>query len=298
MALRAPRQTADVGRDHQLYWCYHCHRLVHVSSDNLSEVACPRCLGQFIIQINMRRTRSVPEFTAFDPSPVARILEALSPLFDPPNALQNPDMDRRRNDQGTGQRIRVLRRRHQREGSEPANRWGWLLPRRRNNLFGENRDDWRPEPGILARLWAWIILGLAGAVPAGGRNPLHEGLIPPRVQPRNHFVGPGFERLIEELTQNDRSGATPAPESAIDAIPTTKVKPSHLATSSKCPVCMEEFKLGTKVRELPCNHIYHSDCIVPWLRLHNSCPVCRHELPVPSQIPADSSGDSREEGRG
>ncbi|CAN7118331.1 uncharacterized protein LOC103860540 [Brassica rapa] len=46
-----------------------------------------------------------------------------------------------------------------------------------------------------------------------------------------------------------------------------------------CAVCREEMSVGNEVAELPCRHKYHGECIVPWLGIRNTCPVCRFELP-------------------
>lgn len=93
----------------------------------------------------------------------------------------------------------------------------------------------------------------------------------------NYFVGPGLEEIIAEIS-NDQHGNPPVSKSLVDAIPSVKISQKDLRKNAHCAVCKEKFELGSCARKLPCNHIYHSDCIVPWLAWHNTCPVCRQEL--------------------
>ncbi|OEL32384.1 putative E3 ubiquitin-protein ligase RHC1A [Dichanthelium oligosanthes] len=129
-------------------------------------------------------------------------------------------------------------------------------------VFGSN-----PAPGIDS--------GNINVVISGGRR---VGIDRPNFS-RFH-VGSNLEALFEQLLlQNNRQGPTPAPQSAIDSMPVVKINRRHLNDDPQCPVCKDKFELGAEAREMPCKHLYHTDCIIPWLVQHNSCPVCRHPLP-------------------
>ncbi|KAC9586110.1 hypothetical protein R6Q59_027137 [Mikania micrantha] len=47
-----------------------------------------------------------------------------------------------------------------------------------------------------------------------------------------------------------------------------------------CVICKDNVCVGSVVNRLPCCHVYHPSCIVPWLKNRNTCPLCRYELPT------------------
>ncbi|MCO5564081.1 hypothetical protein L7F22_017737 [Adiantum nelumboides] len=55
--------------------------------------------------------------------------------------------------------------------------------------------------------------------------------------------------------------------------------PSHGSQHVECPICLEKFETNDKMLRLPCNHPFHVDCILPWLRSNNDkCPFCRAQI--------------------
>ncbi|KAI3890133.1 hypothetical protein MKX03_020034 [Papaver bracteatum] len=66
---------------------------------------------------------------------------------------------------------------------------------------------------------------------------------------------------------------------------TTSLIVSNLPTVAMvetCSVCMGETETSNEEgKRLPCNHVYHLDCISKWIsRSNNSCPLCRTLITV------------------
>ncbi|XP_070321352.1 E3 ubiquitin-protein ligase RNF126 isoform X2 [Odocoileus virginianus] len=111
--------------------------------------------------------------------------------------------------------------------------------------------------------WAW----------APGEGVLHSN-------PMDYAWGAnGLDAIITQLlNQFENTGPPPADKEKIQALPTVPVTEEHVGSGLECPVCKDDYGLGERVRQLPCNHLFHDGCIVPWLEQHDSCPVCRKSL--------------------
>ena len=46
----------------------------------------------------------------------------------------------------------------------------------------------------------------------------------------------------------------------------------------KCPICLLKYRGSDIIKEFPCNHIYHKDCILKWLKKSNICPLCKYDI--------------------
>ncbi|XP_018855453.1 E3 ubiquitin-protein ligase RDUF2-like [Juglans regia] len=236
------------------YWCYRCTRFIRMWAQE-NTITCPHCDGGFIEEIDASPSSDNPH---------PRLAASAMYMFG--NNAQDSE-------------------------HAPA------LVSRRSRRSPGNRSPFNPV----------IVLRGVSADPVGDgdgeRNSFElyyddgagSGLRPLPATMSEFLMGSGFERLLEQLAQLEVTGLgrpenPPASKAAIESLPTIEIVDSHVGSESHCAVCKEAFELGVEAREMPCKHIYHSDCILPWLSLRNSCPVCRHELPSER-----NEGDNSEE---
>ncbi|CAK8570058.1 unnamed protein product [Lathyrus sativus] len=104
----------------------------------------------------------------------------------------------------------------------------------------------------------------------------------------------------EDLTQN--RGAT---SESINALPVYKFKMKKNKRSSEnnsgnieggivaagtakervisgedavCCICLAKYENNDELRELPCSHLFHKDCVDKWLKINALCPLCKSEV--------------------
>lgn len=92
-----------------------------------------------------------------------------------------------------------------------------------------------------------------------------------------------YEMLFGQFAENENAmmGRPPASKMAVENLLSVVMTKEDVENGNTlCAVCKDEIYVGERAKQLPCTHRYHGDCIVPWLGIRNTCPVCRFELPT------------------
>ncbi|XP_053906900.1 E3 ubiquitin-protein ligase RNF115 [Cuculus canorus] len=252
---------------------FFCHSCKGEISPKLPEYTCPRCESGFIEEVT--DDSSFLDGSSADDSQSTQFTELWDhldhtmffPDFRPFLSSNSLDQDSRDNERG-----------HQAH----ADLWGPSRPprlpmTRRYRSRGSSRPDRSPAiEGIIQQIFAEFFTNseIPGSLhPFSWSGMLHSN-------PGDYAWGQsGLDAIVTQLLgQLENTGPPPADKEKISSLPTVTVTQEQVDTGLECPVCKEEYTVAEQVRQLPCNHFFHSNCIVPWLELHDTCPVCRKSL--------------------
>ncbi|XP_051982889.1 RING finger protein 150a [Xyrauchen texanus] len=72
-----------------------------------------------------------------------------------------------------------------------------------------------------------------------------------------------------------------AAKKAISKLQVRTIRKGDKETESdfdNCAVCIEDYKPNDVIRTLPCRHVFHKNCVDPWLLEHRTCPMCKMNI--------------------
>ncbi|KAH7550010.1 hypothetical protein JRO89_XS13G0119100 [Xanthoceras sorbifolium] len=247
------------------YWCYRCVRITHSSS----LFTCPHCGGGFVEEMEAETSDNLGRRLSSSAAAAMLMIESDE------NDNSSQDSSHR-----TTPFARWRSRRNSRDHHHPPSFNPVIV------LRGRTSDEDDDENNSIFELYYDDGSG-------SGLRPIPDTIL-------EFLMGSGFHMLLRQLSQIDltvlgRPENSPASKAAIESMPTIEISLSHTSAETHCAVCKEEFELGTSAREMPCKHIYHQDCILPWLASRNSCPVCRQEIPFEDVVETENLEQTSEE---
>ncbi|CAG2100337.1 unnamed protein product [Medioppia subpectinata] len=274
---------------------YFCHQCSQESDSVLSDFTCPLCRSGFVEEVTHEDTAETnPDDNNESDTQMADILDDLYGQY---SGSRRRGSTNGANSTSGGPQSDSAGRHHLRShryspndgnARRPTTSYFQLnLPR---NAESGALDSSQSLEGLFQHILTnvasgQLASGREGAVNMGARGLINIDFPLPLFQvlhgnPGDYAWGEGGlnEIISQLLNQLDGSGPPPMAKEDIEKVPFVSISEEQVQKNLQCTVCMEDFKVTEKVRLLECSHCYHNDCIVPWLQMHATCPVCRKEL--------------------
>jgi len=136
-----------------------------------------------------------------------------------------------------------------------------------NLIYYRNKDDCQNPnfpgnaPELTSSMWIMILVGYSTMCKCCTISALLAYLIPLLISIQRRQNNSGIRGLLKKLKKG-------------------KIKMSELSSedsTKQCSICFEDYAENDEVVTLPCDsrHIFHDQCITEWLRMKDTCPLCK-----------------------
>ncbi|CAG8517484.1 7830_t:CDS:10 [Funneliformis mosseae] len=86
----------------------------------------------------------------------------------------------------------------------------------------------------------------------------------------------GLLRLCERIGDAKPKGVS---EDVIKTLPAkTFIMGKSKTAEERCTICLTGYESNDLLRDLPCSHDFHQDCIDSWFKNSDKCPICRRSI--------------------
>jgi E3 ubiquitin-protein ligase RNF115/126 len=250
------------------YWCHQCTREIR---PNLPQLVCPTCGGDFIEEIEESptpQTTTIPTTIQNQPNHFT-----LFGNIQNNQQFQQNSQNQINNQQQTGQTFPSINI----NTTQYTNPMTGIM-QQISQLLEQNIhfNSTTPTPNTV------IFQASFGTQHGSPLSNIFHGFGPTLAgNPGDYLFGPSMEQFLNHLFETARyHGPPPASKEVVKKLKVVKIEADKVGESTDCAVCKEEFAVDEEALELFCKHLFHKDCIMPWLEMRNSCPVCRFELPT------------------
>ncbi|ORZ00404.1 hypothetical protein BCR43DRAFT_485156 [Syncephalastrum racemosum] len=128
------------------------------------------------------------------------------------------------------------------------------------------------------------------------REQVEQGLIPPppdMLPMGKQMLTPAQLEMFPLRTVSKKSSVAPVASKRNSII----TSDGQILDEDCCVICLEKVDEGDVVRELPCKHDYHQNCIDPWLTTKCAeCPLCKTDYSASPPNSNDKPSETRHEG--
>ncbi|XP_028802376.1 E3 ubiquitin-protein ligase At1g63170 isoform X2 [Neltuma alba] len=105
---------------------------------------------------------------------------------------------------------------------------------------------------------------------------------------------PVYKFKVKKRKKGDESNSN-ALEGGIVAAGTEKERVIS-GEDAVCCICLAKYENNDELRELPCSHLFHKDCVDKWLKINALCPLCKSEVGGNPIGPVSGEGSNQQRG--